>query len=448
MARALRKPELMIRPSLVLSLLFSLSLVPAVAQAQFNVSEIRVSRLDTGALLKDNDLKEFFNMAHCGCETKLQVEARITGFQTSDYAFQVVAGNNCLDPDKKFILSGAAGDCVVLFGPVKANTLTGDIVLIAYNNNPITAKTLMEESCQSVDRESYAITVYTDKDGDAQWEALSTKVEYTVDTAPPDPPKVDADAVKAGEGQATITFKSHTASDADSGISTKDPNFKGYQVLCAEKNTGAPVLTSPPTAEFDAAVNMCGSSCSGLPTPSAGTGDAGSSILIPRAGDAGVTDASLTDAPVSDALVADAFTGEAGPSDAGSSDSGSVVGDAQYCAAFVCSEMQTSPGTITVKGLKNNVSYQFWVMTIDSANNPSSLVEAGSDTPQLVEDLWERYKRQGGQATGGCLISPDDGLLSGWQAGLLGLAVLLGLALFRRRRKREATDHQVPGGQR
>jgi hypothetical protein len=67
--------------------------------------------------------------------------------------------------------------------------------------------------------------------------------------------------------------------------------------------------------------------------------------------------------------------------------------------------MQTE-SPITVNGLEDGVEYNFYVVSIDKARNPSTLTSVGSAKPQKAEDLWERYKRSGGKSDGGyCFIA-------------------------------------------
>lgn len=419
---ALRLPALVCFVALVLA--------PGVARGQsFGVSEIKVYRLDTNTLLKDQDLKEFFNKAQCECETPLRIEVKIQGdYQNSDYDFQMVAGLGCLDSVNNTIKTEAEG-CYVLKGPVKINSLQGDFDITKDpQGRTVTAKMLMGGSCSEVDLKTYNLTMFLEKDqgGDpGKWVADANKLEYIVDTKVPDSPKDTT--VTAGEGQVVVSFRGHTAESPtdDSGSGgTVDKYFKGYQVLC-ETAAGGQALASPPAAEFHHWVNLCGSCGSNSPPPDAGTSadaalDGASaaswSTPIPTcAGDggleggapteAGATDGGTPDGPIVDGGVADigARDTQAQPADSGtSSESGAV----SLCKRYVCSSLQKSAGSITVSGLENGVAYRFYVVTIDSARNPSAPALAGEANPVLVEDLWERYKRLGGEGEGGyCFVA-------------------------------------------
>lgn len=380
----------------------------APARANFEVSNIKIYRDDTSKLLTTQDLTEFFNKGHCQCEVPMRLLIELSGDITNTtFDMQVVVGRNCLVQDDKSI----ATNCINLLGPIRVDKLPGTLELKTYvdsskNTRTLTAKTMLEGSCDTVDRKTYNVTVFVDSDDDGQWEEKS-KIDYTVDTDVPAAPK--SPTVAAGEGQVTVNFTAHTSDVGadDGGIgngSATDKNFRGYQVLCQEQGSAAQPLTNPPEAKFESAINLCGNQCqSTTPVVDAGAGadgSSGSTQPVPRAGDAG-GDANL-DAGV------DASTVDAGR-DAGSADSsvdaGTTTGDTTLCAKYVCSELSKDT-SIKVSGLQNNKKYSFWVITVDQARNPSTPVAAGNAEPKLVEDLWERYKRQGGKAEGGhCFVA-------------------------------------------
>ena len=81
-------------------------------------------------------------------------------------------------------------------------------------------------------------------------------------------------------------------------------------------------------------------------------------------------------------------------------------GTAVVSRRFVCAEVSGGADSITVLGLENEVTYKFYVVTIDAFKNPSSPASAGEATPAPELDLWEVYKRQGGGADGGhCFVA-------------------------------------------
>jgi hypothetical protein len=75
-------------------------------------------------------------------------------------------------------------------------------------------------------------------------------------------------------------------------------------------------------------------------------------------------------------------------------------------AAAPCADATDGPSSTTVLGLQNGVAYDFWVVSIDDHENASEPVHVGDATPAAEEDLWERYKRSGGDAEPGhCFIA-------------------------------------------
>lgn len=72
-----------------------------------------------------------------------------------------------------------------------------------------------------------------------------------------------------------------------------------------------------------------------------------------------------------------------------------------------CADAVSGPDSVTVLGLENGIRYEFFVVSIDAARNASEPVSVGTAVPAPEEDLWERYKRQGGDAEGGeyCFIA-------------------------------------------
>jgi hypothetical protein len=401
------------------ALLF-LVLIPAVAQAQFGLRVVRLKRLDTNEELTGETLNEFFNTANCECGSEIKIEVELSGKDpTSTENLQVVAGKNCINSSNPKLIEE---QCVSLFGP----TLIGDIE----QDFDITtnARAMMQDSCAAVDRQSYALSFLVEDNSSGEWRELNisstnaNKIEYNVDTVAPDPPKEPQ--VAAGEGQVTISFKSHTdevvtltdggTADGSSSTTTSDTNFLGYQVLC-ETASGASALDSPKKAEFEATANMCGTSCEsgGLLI----NGGGGSQLDDGGVPDALLSDSSIPDTTVDmmdispDAAVPDA-TADSAAADAAAVEDASADGptavseDSRLCEKFVCSGLTTSPGSITVTGLRNGETYNFYIVTIDKSRNPSTPVSAGEGTPQLVEDLWERYKRKGGKAEGGhCFVA-------------------------------------------
>lgn len=391
-------------PRLALGLLV-LTLAPATARAQvMSVTEWKITRTDTGQLLDtETERAEFFNQANCECNVPLMVEVKFDQlYPSASYEFQIVAGESCLDTAQGNTIRDT---CAVLLPRKGVNTLA--IPSVTFKT---TARAMMLDSCDGTPQRGYTLAMYTNSgQSTLEWQQDAKAMDYTIDTESPDPPRNPS--LKAGENQVTISFESHTTTaTSDAGTTTVDKQFKGYQVLC-ETTSGAPALSSPKTAEYRAAINVCGGSATTTADAGSGDGSSGASLPgpIPRAAEAGpeggVGDAGVADlAPSPDTQLAV----DAGPTDsAATQDSGaSSSGASSLDDAYVCSGLVTAAGSITVTGLQNGQSYRFYLITIDDARNPSGLIEVGTAEPQLAEDLWERYKRLGGQAEGGyCYIA-------------------------------------------
>jgi hypothetical protein len=76
---------------------------------------------------------------------------------------------------------------------------------------------------------------------------------------------------------------------------------------------------------------------------------------------------------------------------------------------YVCSgpiPPGSNGGSVRITGLNNGTAYQFVVVAVDAAGNPTpddtGIVTA---TPQPVEDLYRRYRDQGGKGSGFCFIA-------------------------------------------
>jgi len=150
--------------------------------------------------------------------------------------------------------------------------------------------------------------------------------------------------------------------------------------------------------------------------------------------DGGVTDGGTSDAGgVADAGVADAGIVDTGARDGardGASGDGATGAVDILDPRFVCSSSQSGAGSISVGGLQDDVEYRFYAVAIDDARNPSEPVELGTATPAKEEDLWERYKRSGGQAGGGCQLGGVTPI------GIVAPLLLLGLVALHHRHRR------------
>ncbi len=97
------------------------------------------------------------------------------------------------------------------------------------------------------------------------------------------------------------------------------------------------------------------------------------------------------------------------PADMGTPDGGGLFGMGSgplsgLDPAYICTnQISPSQNSSRIGGLVNGQVYHFLILSVDAYGNatPSALVDG---TPQPTEDLWRRYRDQGGGA-GGCFIA-------------------------------------------
>lgn len=101
----------------------------------------------------------------------------------------------------------------------------------------------------------------------------------------------------------------------------------------------------------------------------------------------------------------------------------------------VCSAVLPASATsVRLSGLSNGTSYTVGVIAIDPSGGVSALSSVATATPQPTDGFWQKYKQDGGAASG-CSIGPGP-RHAGWPVLVL-LAVLL-VWLGRRRARRSA----------
>ena len=372
--------------------------------------------------------KEFFNNAHCSCGSTVEIRVRLTpnpSDTTSNKLFLVAGAGTCINTTNSSIDSSCTKLHDALFSEIRE-----DIVITAPTDQ------LMGDCTKREERNIY---VFTGQESSIQ---PSASAAYSVDGTPPTAPVKDGDPL-AGEGMVELRFRPGDTNETE----------LNYQILCMVEATGRPGLDAPPQAAYSAKSTICpdatgdaGLSTEGGTLADAGAGqkDAAAAAADAASADAGPSDGALAaDAgPTADAAADAGPTADAAAAldTAGSAQDTSAQQDtaastanatgaaaiAQLDPAYVCSEASPS-GPLAARGLKDDTSYRFYVIAIDRQGNPSSPVELGVAKPVLAEDIWERYKRQGGSAEEGfCTIGGSGG----WTAAL----ALLLLALLRRRR--------------
>ncbi|MBW2733022.1 MAG: hypothetical protein JRH20_11575 [Deltaproteobacteria bacterium] len=432
----------MIRNTALSLVLLVLSALPASAQT-FSVTAVELRKDDGKVLIESELTRTYFNRAKCQCARPLRVTLRIIpdiSGADKDRISVVVGTGTCINTNDGSITTDS---CRVLFTDFVYNLRSDIDVAISEGEEESrepTVADLMLDRCT----EDLAVNLYIFKGLDnALTDITPTPVTFSADGLQPTSPTSDK-APEPGEGIVSVHFTSG---------SDTEPNAR-YQVLCERVDNNAPGLTNPPSAGYEVTDPECISVATTDGGVVADGGVDGAGVVDAGVADAGV-DGALTDAVPDDAVPDDAVPDDGATTDtltdtttpaadavaemttdttADTTDNTPATGITALDPRFVCSEASPSDGELTVKGLDNNVPYRFYVVAIDEHENASAPILLGEATPVLAEDLWERYKRSGGSATGGFCAVGSRGSASAMVLAGLPLFGLLLFGLIRRRR--------------
>lgn len=385
-------------------------LAPASASAQFQVTSIRMLFSDSDATLDDTDRTKYFNRARCQCGDTVRIEVEsIKDPTNSQDRLTIVAGRACLDSNGKIDET----ECNIIYPARDVSQIDSAIMI-----QPTVAD-MMPKGCNS--EESHDVIVYVGNT--SEWTEAG-KLGYTADGVPPSQALKDRDPV-AGEGLASVYYLA--------GTQGNETDIK-YQILCEKLGTGG--AGRVPWSDSGGFTAGFVPPCEGGST---GTADGGVGDVDGSTGDAAATeDGGIQDATVGDAAPDDATADVATPdvdsaTDAGTNASRTDNGVLLQDERFICSSVNSGTGKATIQPLETGVTYQFWVVSFDEAQNVTDPVSLGTATPSPSEDLWERYKRSGGAATGS-YCSVHMPATPTWP--LLALALLFIVRACRSRRPR------------
>ncbi len=361
----------------------------------FKITSIIIKK--NGSALSDpTAIKEFFNRANCQCESKVTLKFLIEGkylknVDNVEGPLKVIAGQNCKNTTDESLKLGD-GECRELASKTDVDK---EFEIADKTILDLLTKNITE--CKGVDSESFSIIVYDDSNNDDKFTELK-KESFSVDLEPPNNPSKlsDSNAIKPGSGIISLSFcaspksnstseesssseeESNSSEEESSSSSNTDLGLLGYQILCRKKdNPNVSPLDSPPAPQFTSKATLCNDAeCT--TTYSGSASDAGS-------------DATSTD-------------GKDAESDA-TNNSSSSKNTIPLCAKYVCSELSTSTSQ-KISGLTNDVTYEFWVVAIDKARNPSDPIYLGEGTPVPVKPWYEIYKKAKGRNDGGhCFVA-------------------------------------------
>jgi hypothetical protein len=242
-------------------------------------------------------------------------------------------------------------------------------------------------------------------------------------------------AASSGDGAVTVNWSLPSPG-------SYNPTY--FQVLCAD-DCGNPVNSSPSSAQaYSTCINGVLSrrqlNTGGNPpgTGDGGTDDAGTSSpdLAPRLVPPPLDNEQRVPSPRPNAspFSCAADMGSSSMGDMGAFAGGALGPLATLDPKYICSsQLQATQNKARITGLNNYQLYHFMVLSIDQFGNPtaSTIVDG---TPQPTEDLWRRYRDEGG-GPGGCVVG--TGALDAYERWVWALfaATMLAVWLLRRRNR-------------
>lgn len=318
-------------------------------------------------------IKDYFNLARCQCaeyeqflgdEPSLYFRVKLTvENQTVSDEADLAVGSNCENVDPLL------RNCETIESQIDAGTLLGISKTIAVNR-------LMfpNDVCQQEQVANNVWILYDDGADDIIDEHYTLGTEISSDALPP--PELESMVANPAESAVEVTW--------DYSDSRFD-DIEYVYVLCMDED-GMPVFgDAQSTVEYDTTMDLCGVDL-GSPDPDPNT-DAG----VPDAG-VGAPDAGIN------------IDASPGP-DAGSE--GGVLADLNE--AYICGRTTSSATSLRIEGLENGRTYDFALVTVDEARNPTYMY-VGQAEPKPADDFWEYYNDRGGQAEGGvCLVTSTFG---------------------------------------
>tara|TARA_R110002096_G_scaffold44526_13_gene120551 strand:+ start:147818 stop:150166 length:2349 start_codon:yes stop_codon:yes gene_type:complete len=347
---------------------------------------------DDGELTRRNpneeDVKDHFNFANCVCGEAVNFGVRVTleGGPTTYATTQNVefwTGSSC-DSTPQDIDTVRALNCELSDGSIDdAETLLNEIIEFSV---PVKSLLSPVRECGQTEvgtRQVYAI-IDEGTPGIEEGDIAEVLLDVPFDLQPP--PAPNSIEVLGAEAAIQINW--------DLPDSRAD-DIRFFQVLCARADgtvneadgfpsTGPEYLTSRMACESEAnevvPLTVVGVSALG-PQFDAGPSDP----------DAGLPDAGTPDAG-------------AGP-DGGFVDPNLPQNLLELNPDFICGGAAGTDSQIRISGLENDVPYHIVLLAIDNYRNVAAL-DLGVATPLPVEDGWEHYKENGGNADGGyCFVA-------------------------------------------
>jgi hypothetical protein len=274
-----------------------------------------------------------------------------------------------------FTINSTAGSSSGLHYPIPANSLTSP-----FTNSCDPA--IHQQSSNSV-----YVFVFTDVNS-----PLAT-CQLTLSERLKGPDAVTTPAAQSGDGAITLTWTAVP-------MGTYSPSF--YQILCAD-DCGNPIKDSPDTQIYSVCEN-------GVLFRRDLTSGGSSTPVDTDGGVVTSTDMATMSARIDNSRLpvwANVAACDADGGTAAHSPGGPFGGGTDPLAAldprFACSgQISPSSNLQRISNLTNGVPYHFVIVSVDAYGNATG-TPVIDGTPQPTEDLWRRYRADGGQ--GGCFIA-------------------------------------------
>ncbi len=341
-----------------------------------------------------------FDKAECDCNTNdITMQIHLTaGIPATMSSGQVQAwvGTSCDMTTMRIANSTFCEDITALVNPSYASFVTGQPSFMTDISIPIPSAPLFTPTMPNARscaprlqlNSFYLLFAPTDDFSTA------TSCSLTLGESTEGPLTAVGATVSSGESAVSINWS------APFGTINQIP--VSYQILCADNNG----VAVPGKVNGTRAYSIC------LPG-----GDLRRRTNLASSGatttdlDAGTT--TILDAgsePLSEPLGTDSVDGGL---DDGGADGGAftTIGNSDFAKSmnpdFTCTgEIKPGAGTLSARidGLTDGHTYQFVILAIDAYGNPTAS-DVILGTPQPTEDLYKRYRDEGGGATGFCFIA-------------------------------------------
>ena len=362
-----------------------------------------------------------FDRAECECHTTdIQMQIQVTSTMANPGgALQVWYGTSC-DQSANRVANNQFCEMVPQGAPSFDSFSKGQTSATYINYSILSDPLFSPTMARACDPKQTANSVYflASQTGDLSNPQICTFTLQENTQSPSQPTGVTA---ASGDSAVTLSWTLPQGTGEQVPVS--------YQVLCADQD-GNPVASAHSNTQ---AYSVCLNGTSlrrrntipsaGATTTGGGTDDGGTTSVFDLSTQSAPfttvgSPTSLTPetaarlaghVPPAEPQLTDDGGTDGGTADLAGADLAPVPPALQFAAsmdpAFTCSdEIKPPSNSVRIGGLTNGVTYHFVVLGIDAWGNP--IASAVVDTsPQATDDLYRRYREEGGKASGFCFIA-------------------------------------------